>query len=550
MPVVASQIRAVLSSEPVANCLPSGQSHRAILGLGPGDRISEDWLKNHPPNVFKYFHHILQDMEDPIGRQRRSLRTWVKKQDAFKGSSIEEQENAVRAIQNEINGHRDVQIGGLFPIEAMAMVAEHRDIVRPPPDGGVTRESLAEGSPEGQRFEAHLQRLNDMGCGDGARRFSLAPIAALGSRFITIDIRVLHDMLRHAGLTNASREDFCALKDDEFRAAFDLRRLETGTKSVSHLIETDGVSMCVHLKRRKTPEEKANAKGTGRQPPPPKRPCPQDPAPAPPPPGQRRVGGDPGRVNMMYAVESLEDGSEKKYVLTRRSYYSWGGIDQHNARAASWRREVEAEEGVYARHIPRTASLPQLVAFLDDYASVYDPLWANRLRRCWGQARFRVYGLKRKALDRFVQSIRGDSEVKPLFAYGAGRFAPTGRGERAVPTTELEKAFRHKLDVIMTDEHLTGQMCHACEKRLQPVAKQSADGTIREVRGLRRCRSTACERVSFKGRDHNAAQNILRCLKEAPRRPQYLSRNQPRPEVPPIFWLREQAGAEHLAVPL
>ena len=86
----------------------------------------------------------------------------------------------MRAIQNEINGHPVVQIGGLFPIEAMAMVREHRDIVRPPPDGGVTRESLAEGSPEGQRFEAHLQRLNDMGCGDGARRFSLAPIRPLG----------------------------------------------------------------------------------------------------------------------------------------------------------------------------------------------------------------------------------------------------------------------------------------------------------------------------------------------------------------------------------
>ena len=125
------------------------------------------------------------------------------------------------------------------------------------------------------------------------------------------------------------------------------------------------------------------------------------------------------------------------------------------------------------------------------------------------------------------------------------RFAPTGRGERAVPTTQLEKAFRHKLDVIMTDEHLTSQMCHACEERLQPVAKQSADGTIREVRGLRRCRSSSCERVSFKGRDHNAAQNILRCLREAPRRPQYLSRDQPRPEVQ-TFVLREQAGAEVL----
>jgi len=142
----------------------------------------------------------------------------------------------------------------------------------------------------------------------------------------------------------------------------------------------------------------------------------------------------------MYAVESLEDGSEKKHVLTRRSYYSWGGIDQHNARAASWRLAVAVEEGVYARHIPRTASLPELVAFLDDYASVYDPLWANRLQRCWGQARFRVDGLERKTLDRFVRGMRGDSELPPLFGYGAGRFAPTGRDERAVPTTAVAKA--------------------------------------------------------------------------------------------------------------
>ena len=246
-----------------------------------------------------------------------------------------EQENAVRAIQSAING-QDVAV----PPAATDMVRVHQEILLPL--------QMEEGSPDGQQFEAHLQRLNDMGCGDGAGRFSLPPIAGLGSRFITIDIRVLHDMLRHAGLTNAPREAFYDLKDDEFRAAFDLRRLETGPKSFSHLIETDGVSMCVHLKRRKTPEEEANAKGTGRQPPPPKRPRPQDPAPAPPLPGQRVIGGDPGRVNLIYVVESLEDGSEKKYVLTRRSYYSWGGIDQHNACAASWRR----------RWRPRRASTP------------------------------------------------------------------------------------------------------------------------------------------------------------------------------------------------
>jgi hypothetical protein len=530
---------------------PLVTEHRAILGLGPDDHVSEDWLKNHPSNVFKYFHHILQDMEDPIGRQRRSLRTWVKKHDAFKGRPIEEQENAVRAIQNEINGHRVVEIGGLFPIEAMAMVAEHRDIVRPPLRGGVTPEWLAEGSPGGQPFKAHLQRLNDMGCGDGARRFSLAPIAALGSRFITIDIQVLHDMMRHAGLTNDSLQVFQQRKDYEFRAAFDLRRLETGPWkfSDSHLIETDGVSMCVHLRRDLTLEEIANAERTESRPQKRPRGGTRDPA-APPPEPIRDVdcGGDPGRVRLMSAVKRHLDGTTEtyeKHVLTRRSYYSRGGIDQHNARVASWRRDVATEEGIYAQHSPRTASLPELVAFLDDYASVYVRLWNNRLRLCWGQSRFRVYGLKRKTLDRFFRGIRGDSEVKPLFAYGAGRFAPTGRGERAVPTTALAKACARYFVLIMIDEFRTSQMCHACRGRLQAVRKRSADGTIHEVRGLRRCCSTGCARVSFKDRDHNAALNILRCSREA-QRPQYLSRDTEHPQPllrNPFFMLRGDSAS-------
>ena len=529
---------------------PLVTEHRAILGLGPDDHVSEDWLKNHPSDVFKYFHHILQDMEDPIGRQRRSLRTWVKKHDAFKGRPIEEQENAVRAIQSAINGHLGDEP---VPPAATAMVAEHRAIVDPPPDGGVTRESLAEGSPEGkQKFKEHLQRLNDMGCGDGARRFSLAPIAALGSRFITIDIKVLHDMMRHARLTDEPlRPNFQQRKDYEFRAAFDLRRLETGPWkfSDSHLIETDGVSMCVHLRRNLTLEEIANAERTkSRQQ---KRPRggTRDPAaPAPEPIRDVDCGGDPGRVRLMSAVKRHLDGTTEtyeKHVLTRRSYYSRGGIDQHNARVASWRRDVATEEGIYARHSPRTASLPELVAFLDDYKTVHDTLWNNRLRRCWGQSRFRAYGLKRKTLDRFFRGIRGDSEVKPLFAYGAGRFAPTGPGERAVPTTALAKACARYFVLIMIDEFRTSQMCHACRGRLQAVRKRSADGTIHEVRGLRRCCSTGCARVSFKDRDHNAALNILRCSREA-QRPQYLSRDTEHPQPllrNPFFMLRGDSAS-------
>ena len=142
-----------------------------------------------------------------------------------------------------------------------------------------------------------------------------------------------------------------------------------------------------------------------------------------------------------------------------------------------------------------------------------------------------------------MRSIRGDSEVKPLFAYGAGRFAPTGPGERAVPTTALAKACARYFVLIMIDEFRTSQMCHACRGRLHAVKKRSADGTIHEVRGLRRCCSTECKRVSFKDRDHNAALNILRCSREA-QRPQYLSRNTEQPGLRnPFFMLRGDSAS-------
>ena len=188
-------------------------------------------------------------------------------------------------------------------------------------------------------------------------------------------------------------------------------------------------------------------------------------------------------------------------------------------------RSRPPDKPIYARHSPRTASLRQLDAFLLDYASVYHPLWANRLRRCWGQSRFRVYGLMRKTLDRFFHGMRGDrGEPPPVVAYGAANFAPTGRGERAVPTTALAKACARHFKVTMIDEFRTSQMCHACCSRFQAVAKRSADGTIHEMRGLRRCGSTECARVSFKGRDCNAALNVLRRFRDT-QRPTYLSRN-------------------------
>ena len=54
--------------------------------------------------------------------------------------------------------------------------------------------------------------------------------------------------------------------------------------------------------------------------------------------------------------------------------------------------------------------------------------------------------------------------------------------------------------------------------------------SIRQVRGLRRCQSSECSKISFKNRDHIAAINIRRCLVD-PIRPAILCRQEGQPAL-------------------
>ena len=59
------------------------------------------------------------------------------------------------------------------------------------------------------------------------------------------------------------------------------------------------------------------------------------------------------------------------------------------------------------------------------------------MKRRWARQRFALYSGKRKCLDRFFGSMAGDGV--PTIAWEAASFAPTGRGERAVPTTAVAR---------------------------------------------------------------------------------------------------------------
>ena len=102
-------------------------------------------------------------------------------------------------------------------------------------------------------------------------------------------------------------------------------------------------------------------------------------------------------------------------------------------------------------------------------------------------------------------------DVDAVVAYGAAKFNPTGKGEQAVPTTQVSKACKRHLRTEFVDEYRTTKVCCGCDAELQSVkALEEREG--RRIRGLRRCCSTECRNSQLKNRDANAALNIRRCL--------------------------------------
>jgi hypothetical protein len=113
-------------------------------------------------------------------------------------------------------------------------------------------------------------------------------------------------------------------------------------------------------------------------------------------------------------------------------------------------------------------------------------------------------------MDRFINKFRNEDGTMPVIGFGAGKFAPTGKGELPVPTTSVFKRVSQRCKhVEMIDEFRTTQTHNKCMGRVHKVQKSVA-GEMRGVRGLCYCDSN-CH--SFLNRDLNAALNMLDLVK-------------------------------------
>ena len=128
-----------------------------------------------------------------------------------------------------------------------------------------------------------------------------------------------------------------------------------------------------------------------------------------------------------------------------------------------------------------------------------DVIWRTKTARKWRKSKFRVYCLKKKTLDNFINDVVGDRHKSFHIAFGA----TTGKGEHySSPYSLIGKLMRERVggeeNFSSVDEWNTSKVCHRCFRPLTRVSvpenwnkKRKGRGRGEKyVRGLLRCCST------------------------------------------------------------
>jgi len=423
------------------------------------------------------------------GRQKAYIRHWCSQQTLSKEDSY--------AIRCAINGW---ECRTEVPESAKEFVKDQKTLLGTEGlEGGITHTWLGLHLTNVLYYFYHILQYNEQF--EDTRRFTLAPISRIKRHFVSIDTTVLFEMMKNVKLVDCKKEDFVAMKDAQFSSLFKFNDL-CRKGEFSHLMETDGVSICFHFKVPKKTIDVGHRELKQ---------------------SKRVIAIDPGRSNLIYGIEKIND-SVKTYKLTRNEFYTNAGMKTCNRKTAKWEKDIEDAELIFRQHSLKTTKEAEWSAFLKDYTSVYTAIWDGKTQKKWARERFRVYCLRYKTLDTFFQTMKGTET--PTIAYGAAKFNPNNKNELSAPTTALSKRCAIHFPLVFIDEYNTTKVCHSCDEKLCPVMLNG-----QERRGLRWCCSTKCR--TFLNRDSNAALNILRCFKSATARPYSLCRNSRRETKPP-----------------
>ena len=462
-----------------------------------------------------------------LTRQKAFVRFWLQHH------KLESEEVSAYHVQCLINGwvrppvqrkrksKHDEEKPEEIPKEVLAFIEQERQLLDNPSDFTITDRTSAEsllpylyhilefyrlhGVPAGEARHAEGRELSRPTA--SSRGFSIAPICKIKRHFMTIDTTVLFELLKNvaaeadpnlcpdwlAALGNMSlptfrKEENTGLQKTAWDTTFNIDGLRR-RRTFGRQVDTDGVSMTVHFHvtvRKRARHQKRIQQQPDKY--------------------KRIVAIDPGRVNL---VTALDSSTHKLRTLTRKEYYTTARINRLNKKTTLWEIPLRGVISALSKTSIRTSSPCLVYAYRRVIVRNYNRLWELRFQKKRAREALACYAGKQGVMDSFFSSFTKPGQEKPVIAYGAASFRPTGKGEVSVPVKGVLKACRKHYQTVLVNEYLTTKVHHACGHRLNPIASRMAGPPVRAIRGL--CWCNTC--TKFVSRDGNAAQNILRIFK-------------------------------------
>ena len=314
--------------------------------------------------------------------------------------------------------------------------------------------------------------------------FNIVPINKIKSHNITIDTSVLFGIMKDEQLIKKDLKikDFDAM--EQWKSILKFEKLAGKECVFTGTINTDGITLCTHFKR--PVKESTGSKLTFKE-------------------ADRVIGVDPGRVNIFYGVEKLQNSKVKEFILTRKQYYNDSGINKAKDQTEKWSKEILPSLNELSRVSTKGMDIQKHNEYMNVYHMIKESLWAEYTKPRWSRQRFRLYGGKKRVFAKFFNKIQNFDKSKPVkLAYGSAKFNPTGKGEVAVPTSQIFKECKYRFPIVLVDEYLTTKIHYETNSVLQKV---QVKGEPKCLRGLLWCQPDS----KFVSRDKNAALNILRC---------------------------------------
>ncbi|KAJ9520629.1 hypothetical protein QJQ45_007518 [Haematococcus lacustris] len=278
--------------------------------------------------------------------------------------------------------------------------------------------------------------------------FTLTPMARVGVHFIKVDSRVLHGVCRQLGLTKETRAAFTSVPTLSHHWArwFNTNKLRNKEFLFERLVDTDGVSVCVHYTR------------------------PLPPPPAPPPPAasststssrpsaaaaaahavglphigrgiaevrefvfdpdtQIGVGIDPGVTQAVSAASGVWDPATgqlkadqlRQWKLTKGEVKHASGLNNARRDTERWLAPIRPHLQHLAAASSAGTSLEANLKHITVTLATWDAVWEVYLDPKWARQRLRLYGAQDRALEQFFNKLEEGMEELCMKGHGCAK---------------------------------------------------------------------------------------------------------------------------------